>query len=389
MEEKKVRADVFFGDAKIVNKTYALYPFSIKVTKGDDSSAHTIEIGPLLKRYSDFYTLKKNLEKEFAMELPYELPKRTINNLFWSSQSSLDSDVIKERKYKLRNFLFDLLNDSFDTRWRNSSYVTDFLEMEEDWQSIVRQLSMTDKGSNNSGVNYNSFNVNIFDDNFDSNIDLSISKNWDLLFKECKSQLLQCKKSQDDKNNNKVLMKLRLILNKLESTLPNDVDEKSTEKKRNLIELFKSDVNEIVTTSSLLRNYALNYPNKSSSTVENSDDASDRNMRNQLFKKSETQQSINIKKPLLGRRRLGETEETMGLDNQQLLQCHKDEMINQDQELEQLQKIIHRQKLMTTEMNSELAQQNELLDMMDDEVNNTSVKLNKANSRVKRFNNNS
>ena len=52
-------------------------------------------------------------------------------------------------------------------------------------------------------------------------------------------------------------------------------------------------------------------------------------------------------RPPSGRRRFGETSETVELDNQGLLQLHKSKLKEQDEELEQLRAIIQRQKALS------------------------------------------
>lgn len=76
----------------------------------------------------------------------------------------------------------------------------------------------------------------------------------------------------------------------------------------------------------------------------------------------------------------------MKLNDQELLQLHKETTQQQDQDLEQLRKIILSQKELSLTMNQELAQQNELLDLMGGEVESTANKLRMANRNAKRFN---
>lgn len=77
-----------------------------------------------------------------------------------------------------------------------------------------------------------------------------------------------------------------------------------------------------------------------------------------------------------GRKRFGkpglvlgkETSRTRELDNQGLLQLQRDTMQSQDQNVEQLSKIVARQKELAISINSELEVQNELLGLADEEV---------------------
>jgi hypothetical protein len=77
---------------------------------------------------------------------------------------------------------------------------------------------------------------------------------------------------------------------------------------------------------------------------------------------------IGSAKPRSGRVLGKETDKTRELDNQGVLQLQKDTMASQDQSVEELMKIITRQRELGIAINNELEIQNELLNLADEDV---------------------
>lgn len=80
-----------------------------------------------------------------------------------------------------------------------------------------------------------------------------------------------------------------------------------------------------------------------------------------------------------------ETKETLPLSNQELLQLQIQIHRQQDQELEELRKIIARQKDIGLTINQEVEEQNEMLDQLNDQVEHTSDKLRAARRKAKQI----
>lgn len=355
MRNQTVRVDVTIDEVRIMKGTYALYGVLVRVIRGKDSkgSEQTYE-QHVFRRFSEFWDLKKKLEKQFDAELPYEFPARKFG--LWK-RSAVDLEVVEERKVQLAKFLRDMLNDSFDTKWKKSSQVSKFLKLSANWSSG------TEEGT---GV----------DDDRGQDLDLMDPAQWMISFKDSKTFFEQSKQS-GIAHSSKVLMQLRLALYNMETALKDAhkrelVGSAEYERRTNLLAVLKRDVNEIAIKQN--NNHALE---KSTDEEEH--------IRSALF--PEMVNSKSPKKPLAGRRKFGETTETAPLSNQQLLQLHKSKMAEQDQELEEIRKIVQRQKNISLEMNQELAQQNDLLDLFDSDVNNTATRLQMANRKAKLFNN--
>ncbi|CDO91734.1 unnamed protein product [Kluyveromyces dobzhanskii CBS 2104] len=341
--DRGVRCDVNINDVTIAEKKYALYHISVKVIRTqDDFSEYRCE-----RRFSDFIQFKKQVEYECQGELPYELPGR---KLVWGRISnSCDPDVIEERRIKLRQFLTDLLNDSFETKWRNSEILAQFLNLPQGWyiRTSTEQKRSTTLGTANAGLDSNDF------------VDPS---KWLNVLRESKSEFY------NDGNDTRIVMKQRLVLDKLEQGLrvierDELVSRMECERRRQLLITFKNDINDTVKSA---------YRNKAD------------NGKDELFS---TVHQTKFEEPKIGKgRKLGETSDTRGLDNTQLLQLHKDSINDQDQQLYKLHEIVQQQKNISMALNQELEAQNELLDMFHDETQASSNKLRSASRKAVRFN---
>ncbi|KAL4906623.1 hypothetical protein BDW74DRAFT_167223 [Aspergillus multicolor] len=89
------------------------------------------------------------------------------------------------------------------------------------------------------------------------------------------------------------------------------------------------------------------------------------------------------RKPAKSGRVLGkETERTRELDNQGVLQLQRDTMQQQDMSVEELLKIVRRQKELGIQINEELEVQNEMLRMVDDDATRLQQKLDIGKKRM-------
>lgn len=336
---------VIVDDVEFMNNSFALYHIHVKLVNGDNIIWET----KLKKRFSDFVKLRSDLLEEVnSNELPYELPERQFG--IWSRQLSMSKGVIRDRKVKLGKFLYDLLNDSFDTRWKYSNTVRKFLLLACDWKSLLEKSGAVLSGS-------------------DKNITTSRPTGWLEAFRECKTKFEECKGLYST-DRTKAIMKLRLLVNQIEKNLNEmEISTEELERRHNLLKTLKQDINKLSLETSIPALSSLN----------------EHDLIHDALSKDTGSNNLGLR-PTVGRRRIGETSETLKLDNQQMLQLHKTTMQDQDQELESLRKMIQRQKNISIEMNEELAQQNELMDSVDHQINTASSKLNRATRQAKRFN---
>lgn len=82
---------------------------------------------------------------------------------------------------------------------------------------------------------------------------------------------------------------------------------------------------------------------------------------------------------------LPETERTRELDNNGVLQLQRQQMAEQDQDVEQLAQIVRRQKEMGLAIQTEVALQNDMLDDFDHNVDRVGSKVNVAKNRVRKL----
>ena len=88
-------------------------------------------------------------------------------------------------------------------------------------------------------------------------------------------------------------------------------------------------------------------------------------------------------KPKAGGRVLGkETAETRELDNQGVVQLQQQKMAEQDLDVDELRKIVQRQRELGVAINQELEVQNEMLTMVDEDVDRVQGKINIAKRRI-------
>ncbi|QLL33034.1 hypothetical protein HG536_0D05550 [Torulaspora globosa] len=359
MKGQNIRVDVALEDVRIMKESYALYGVLIRIVRQDSGHGpEQVYEQHVYRRYSEFLDLKNKLEKQFGAELPYELPGRRFG---WK-RSAVDPYIIEERKTQLAKFLKDMLNDSFDTKWKNSEHVSKFLKLSAGWNATAGE-----SGSRNVHQTHS--------------LDLSDAAQWMTKLKDSKTILEQARRAGSSERS-KLLMELRLDLYNMEAGLreqsqSRQIGETEAERRSNLLSTLKRDVNEMALEQ------AHDADSYSGSGREPTADDDDR-VRSALFPDSVAQRSP--KKPLAGRRKFGETGETEQLDNRQLLQLHKSKMQDQDKELEEMRKIIQRQKNLSIEMNQELAQQNDLLDLLGNDVDDTATRLRVANRKAKQFN---
>lgn len=359
MKGQQIRVDVALEDVRIMKESYALYGVLIRIIRqGPGQGPEQVYEQHVYRRFSEFLDLKSKLERQFGAELPYELPGRKFG--LWK-RSAVDPYIIEERKTQLAKFLKDMLNDSFDTKWKNSEHVSKFLKLSADWNATAGESS-----------NQNAQHT--------QSLDLKDAAQWMTKLKDSKTVLEQARRAKSSQRS-KLLMELRLDLYNMEAGLreqsqSQQIGETEAERRFNLLSTLKRDVNEMALEQA--------HDTDSHSRKEPSTDDDDR-VKSALFPGSMAQRSP--KKPLAGRRKFGETTETEQLDNRQLLQLHKSKMQDQDKELEQMRKIIQRQKNLSIEMNQELAQQNDLLDLLGNDVDDTATRLRLANRKAKQFNN--
>ncbi|CAB4251985.1 similar to Saccharomyces cerevisiae YGL212W VAM7 Vacuolar SNARE protein that functions with Vam3p in vacuolar protein trafficking [Maudiozyma barnettii] len=347
------QTQVTVESTQLINDTYTQYDIHIRLLRQGIVNWET----HIHKRFSDFITLRQQMVNEIGnADFPYELPNKQFS--LWAKQTSISKDVIGERKTKLEKFLYDMLNDSFDNKWRDTQTVARFLNIPKRWSDMI------------SG--HNTFRESVTRDTDND------KENWLSSYRDCKNDFEECK-SAVVKDRTRMLIRLRLKVNQLEKAFEDienvetTIESPEIERRKNLLALLKVDINELSMQQSFEDNGNDHFdksPSPRDGTIE---------FKGTLKIGETTRHRV-------GRRRLGETETTAQLNNMELLTMHKDKLKSQDQELIDLHKIIQNQKAISIQMNQELSQQNELLDSFSNDVDQTANKLNVATRRATKFN---
>lgn len=344
-----VETKVEFVNVEWVQNSFMQYRFHIQLIIDNETKWDKI----IVKRFSQFIQLQHNMLKELNVkQCPFDLPTKTYS--LWGGRiSDINDDVIKQRKVQLTQYLYDILNTSFDTKWRDSKSMSEFilLSNNQNWSTLIDQL----KGQNSTSE-MTQFN------NEDE---------WLTQFRDCKNELIQCQQS----HNINSLMKLRLKINELDRQLSTQdgktiaIPKSELIRRQNLLKMLKNDITDFSLTS------IPSTQTKDNETLSSSN----------VFG-TEPVTNASKKPKYNGRRKFGETAHTETLDNKALYQDNKVVLQNQDQDLKQLHAMIQRQKTLSLDMNNELSQQNEILDGFESDVAKVRGKMDVTDDQATRFN---
>lgn len=316
-----------------------------------------VEIGAkkfqLEKRYSDFANLKAEMEALYGEDVPYNFPKKHLLRSTVGNPSLAES-----RRAQLETFLKSILEDATQNKWKKSLPFKEFLNLP---PGIFSTVDDSTKEKLNSAWVLSSKNDQPIED----------LTTWIETARETKDTLRDARSKvyTSPSETRKLLILARVRFDGLTSGLDSVtskqiIGEGEAQRRRELLHSLKREHQDI---ENLLSNIS-QFPEESQSARR----LPIGQVKSQLFKGR-----------VLGQPQ--ETERTRGLNDQQLLQVQKQDFQDQEKELEQLSKVIQRQKELGVAINEELALQNELLDELDSEVDRTSAKLHYANKRVGKF----
>ena len=299
------------------------------------------------KRYSDFDKLNKDLITNTKLNPPCNLPPKHL----LAFRRGTEDEIIKERSKGFEVYLRSIYSNK-NSVWRDSKEFKNFLEL------------------NKVNMNLNSFN-NWLEDLNSLNEDLSVVRS--LINKR------DNKDNQDVKLINleakKILLKSIKNLNNLTRLLDELNVSKGEFNRRQCLLLQVQDqiesLHQLITTSQF--NVKRNLSNHS--------------LRTDLVSKNNSGSSNNSahrrvigKQPTTSHQK-SETNATIHLNDEQLLNLHKSEMDKQDEQLTNLSNLLSKQKSLGLILNDELNQQNESLDNLNDDLSQFEIKLSKANNK--------
>lgn len=293
------------------------------------------------RRYSEFYALTDTLCRELGInqkDFPYPLPPK--GSIFHTKAS-----LIAERKIRLAAYLNGIIRDR---ELQNSPSVHRFLELPVNFRFTAEHFkTATEKEYNNKTI----FNYD------DTSVD---DVQWLSYFRQMRSAVSALPKTSDLASqleaHESVNQYIGPNLGKLASSL------------QILAASGAIDLSEVSKRTALLLRLEAEVEEKLS---RGSSESQNRTTLRRVFAMSESPPQ--------------ESNRTMTLNNQQLLQQQQHVHQKQDQELEQLRKIIGRQRQIGEAIHREVEEQNEMLDEFTAEVEASSDKLQSARSRARQI----
>ncbi|CAG7917580.1 unnamed protein product [Penicillium olsonii] len=331
------------------------------------------------KRYSDFSTFHNTLISQTNAPPPAPLPSKT-----WFANTVSNERLREDRRDGLEQYL-RAINESDDGRWRGSPAWRAFL-------NLPTAVTTTGSGSTNTSSRLHA----AITDPASTNAPITDPTLWLDCYRDMKSHLhdarLQLsrrdqettpqKQHESSAQAKKSLVRAGTIITTLDDGLKNIGASNSASsigggeirrRKDLLINARKEkdgleDLLHAMATKSRLDHAVASVQDKEAlMNVGNAGDGA----------------SSGRRAPARSGRVLGkETERTRELDNDGVLQLQRQMMQSQDQNVDELMKIIIRQKELGTQINEELEVQNELLKLADEETDILKGKLDVGKKRI-------
>ncbi|KAJ5103790.1 hypothetical protein N7532_004319 [Penicillium argentinense] len=340
------------------------------------------------KRYSDFLAFHASLITQTSQPPPVSLPQKS-----WFSNTVSNDRFREERRRGLEEYL-QAINESSDSRWRNSSA----------WRAFLNLPTAAISASSGTSNTSTRLHAAITDPGSASNTQITDPTLWLDYYRDMKSHLhdarLQlsrrdqettpAKQHESSAQAKSSLVRAGTMIGTLDDGLKNlgsrgSQSGQSTtsplgdgelrRRKDLLINARKEkdgleDLLHAMATKSRLDSAVASIQDKDTNALFGNNDSSSNGRRT----------------PARSGRVLGkETERTRELDNQGVLQLQKQTMQDQDQDVEELMKIIVRQKELGVAIHEELAVQNELLKLADEDTDRLKSKVDVGKKRIGRI----
>ena len=331
------------------------------------------------KRYSDFLSFHQSLTEQVGSPPPATIPGKS-----WFKSTVSSPELTEERRQALEKYL-QSISDIEDGRWRNTAVWRAFLNLPSSYTSNTSKAGALHSVLNGPGAG----GAPITDPTvwLDSHRDLKAQLHDARLNLTNRDQASTPQKQHEASAAAKSsLVKAGTLITALEDGL-NQMQKNTimssqklgageARRRKDLLSAAKKDKDAL---ENLLN--AMSQKNKLDSAVANIQEHTD------LI--SSTNNGTLPSAPALNRgstktgRVLGkETSETRSLDNQGLLQLQQQKMQDQDLDVDEIRKIVQRQRELGVQINQELEIQNEMLRMVDEDVDRVQGKINVAKKRI-------
>ncbi len=344
-------------------KPYTIYNITLRLPL----RSYTVQ-----KRYSDFLTLHSGLTDQVGASPPAFLPAKS-----WFSRTVSNPDLTEDRRKGLEAYL-KTVNESSDSRWRNTSVWRTFLNLPSSFasQSTSKSGNLHSVISGPGGGGAPITDPIVW---LDCHRDLKTQLHDARLNLTNRDQASTPQKQHEAGAAAKSsLVKAGGMITALEEGLTNiqkvatggwggqKLGDGEIRRRKDLIATARKDKEGLedllnaMTTKSKLDNAVATIQDKQSLVGSKSKPASGR---------------------VLGK----ETAETRELDNQGVLQLQKQKMADQDMDVDELRKIVQRQRELGERINEELEVQNDLLKMVDEDVDRVQGKIDIAKKRISKI----
>jgi regulator of vacuolar morphogenesis len=336
------------------------------------------------KRYSDFATLHTSLTSIVSSPPPAPLPSKS-----WFKSTANSPELTESRRAGLETYL-RAIAEGPDRRWRETSV----------WRSFLN-LPSTGSGGSSSSVRNELIAANQRAMGGDANKAALVASEpgvWLDLQREMKGQLQDARlflarrdgattaqaQYEAGANAKRCLVKAGGLLGNLEEGLKimADNEKRGSEggrvgagelrRRRDLLGSARVEKEGLEKLA-----VSIAAKNQSASTAVNGGAAASTQDKNALFGPGVSRPSGRV----LGAP-VPETERTRELDNEGVLQLQKQMMQNQDLDVEELGKIVRRQREMGLAIQGELELQNEMLKRVDEDAERVGRKIEVAKKRV-------
>ncbi|KAK9479495.1 hypothetical protein V1514DRAFT_328081 [Lipomyces japonicus] len=340
----------------------------------------------VMKRYSDFDRLLSDMETAVGQTSPFKLPKK---KLFGSDSAA----IIEQRRVGLETFLKDV-NKSSDSRWRQTDAWRGFLGLStknggQGGSSLLSSTSVNASLLTPSGKNISDPVVwletlhdiksllhdarNYLSDR-DSLGNSGLTRNG---VPESVSAAAEAKKSLVQSSTKIVLLERGL------KQLRDSVGEGELRRRTDLLNLVKREREGLEKLASTISARPPPPPPFAATAGTGSTDDSPDKQALLSGGKAVLGSVASSAKRVLGP--LTESAETRQLDNQGLLNLQMQKMDDQEETLLEFSKILQRQKQIGIDINDELELQTEMVRMLEDDVENSGAKLNRAGKNLKKI----
>lgn len=324
------------------------------------------------KRYSDFLTLHSSLVDLIGSPPPRPLPAKG-----WFARTVGNAGLTESRRHDLEHYLQGI-NDDSDNRWRNTSAWRAFLNLPSSFASQTSSKATKNLQSIISGPAGGGAPITDPIVWLDCHRDLKTQLHDARLYLTNRDQASTPQKQHEASAAAKsCLVKAGGMISALEEGL------------KNIQKASGGSGGQRLGDGEIRRRKDLIASSQK-------DKLGLENLLNAMVQKSQLDSAVashEEKASLLGRgahftpksggRVLGkETAETRELDNNGVLHLQKQKIADQDMDVEELRKIIQRQRELGVAINQELEVQNEMLKMVDEDVDRVQGKIDIAKKRI-------